>query len=54
VDDDAGLEARAAAVAQLFQPSPVLVADSGCGLDLDGGDLAGTILDDEVDVFLLA
>ena len=54
VDDDAGLEAVGSGVAEAFEPASVAAVDRGGGFDLDGGDVAGVVLDDEVDVFAVA
>jgi hypothetical protein len=54
VEDDAGPEAVGPGLAEAFEPAPVAAVDRGGGLDLDGGDLAGVVLDDEVDVLAVA
>ena len=54
VEDDAGPEAVGSGLAEAFEPAPVAAVDRGGGLDLDGGDLAGVVLDDEVDVLAVA
>jgi hypothetical protein len=54
VEDDAGLEVVRSGVTEAFEPASVATVDRGGGLDLDGGDLAGVVLDDEVDVLAVA
>jgi hypothetical protein len=44
------LKGRCARVAEVFEPASVAAIDGGGCLDLDGRDLAGVVLDDEIDV----
>lgn len=50
VDEDAGAEALVGAVAELGERAPIARVERSTRLDLDRGDLAGAVLEDDVDL----